>query len=581
MIRPAFQAQNLSHCTIIGHIPRLFLALFWLLPCYPSPVICQQKPVEITVDARPTGSLLSPVWSYFGYDEPNYTYTRNGKKLLHELRQLSPAPVFVRVHNLLTTGDGAPSLKWGSTNAYTEDAQGRPIYDWTIVDRIFDTFRDEKITPLVQLGFMPEALSTHPQPYRHDFPRGSIFTGWSYPPKDYSKWQELSYQFAHHLSQRYGEKEVRTWLWEVWNEPDIDYWRGTREEFFMLYDHAASGILRAVPEARVGGPDSTGAAGKNAAEFLRAFLEHCAHGTNYATGKVGTPVSFISFHPKGAPQWKGDHVQMGLARQLLSVQKGFEVVASFPEWKNTPIILGEWDPEGCAACSARNHPENAYRNGELYAAYTAEAMKDSLTLANHTGVNLAGLVTWSFEFEDQPFFEGFRELATNGIDKPILNAFRLFGMLGPQRLNLASSASAAPDVVLNPAGNGNSRKIEGIDGIATSKPSELEVFLWNYHEEDLPGPSALVEVTISGLPPAAAKARLQQFRIDHQNSNAYTAWQKMDSPQPPSSAQYSELEAAGKLKSAEVPALTPVRPGVFKIRVELPRQGLSLLRLKW
>src|SRR5262249_50926962 len=158
------------------------------------------------------------------------------------------------------------------------------------------------------------ALSTHPQPYQHTFPQGSIFTGWAYPPTDYKKWGELVFQLAKHLRERYGDDETETWLWEVWNEPDIEYWKGTREEFFTLYDYAAAGILRAVPDGRVGGPDTTGAAGKSSAQFLREFLEHCARGKNAATGETGAPLRFISWHPKGSPTWKGDHVQMGLAR---------------------------------------------------------------------------------------------------------------------------------------------------------------------------------------------------------------------------------------------------------------------------
>ncbi len=541
--------------------------------------VAQQPAVSVEVDAGASQGELRPVWSFFGYDEPNYTYAPNGAKLLKELRALAPpsVPVYVRVHNLLTTGDGSSSLKWGSTNAYTEDANGNPVYDWKIVDRIFDTFRDAGVIPLVEVGFMPEALSTHPQPYRHNFPHGSVFTGWAYPPKDFSKWQELVYQFAKHLRERFGDQTAKQWLWEIWNEPDIDYWRGTRDEFFALYDHGAQGILRAIPGARVGGPDTTGAAGKNAAEFLRAFLEHCARGKNEATGTTGAPLAFISTHPKGSPQWKGDHVQMGLGRQLLSVKRGFEIVAEFPEYRNTPIILGEWDPEGCAACSAKNHPENAYRNGELYAAYTAEALKDSITLAKNIGVNLQGLVSWSFEFEDQPPFEGFREVATNGIDKPVLNAFRMFGMLGGERIKLTSSAAAATNLVQNP----DRDKIEGVDGIAARKNGEIEILLWNYKEENIPGPDSAVNLRISRLPKPRRKFTIEEFRIDHENSNAYTAWQGMGQPPTPSPEQFSVLEFAGKLKLT-APA-TPVRTegGTIERQIELPRQGLILVRVKW
>ncbi len=131
--------------------------------------------VNIEVHADQTDGPLPPIWNYFGYDEPNYTYAPNGKKLLGELAALSPVPVHIRVHNLLTTGDGSASLKWGSTNVYTEDAQGNAIYSWTILDRIFDTYLALRIKPLVQVGFMPESLSAHPQPYRHNFPQGHDF----------------------------------------------------------------------------------------------------------------------------------------------------------------------------------------------------------------------------------------------------------------------------------------------------------------------------------------------------------------------------------------------------------------------
>ena len=143
--------------------------------------------VKIEVRADQREGAWQSIWNFWGYDEPNYTYAANGKKLLREFAQLSPDPVYIRVHNLFTTGDGGASLKWGSTNVYTEDASGKPVYDFTIVDRIFDTFRETGVKPLVQLGFMPEALSTHPDPYRHTFPKGNIFTGWTYPPNDYAK----------------------------------------------------------------------------------------------------------------------------------------------------------------------------------------------------------------------------------------------------------------------------------------------------------------------------------------------------------------------------------------------------------
>jgi xylan 1,4-beta-xylosidase len=539
----------------------------------------QSRPeiVNVEVHVDQSQEALSPIWSYFGYDEPNYTYAPNGRKLLGELAALGSAPAYVRVHNLLTTGDGSASLKWGSTNAYTEGAAGKPVYSWVILDRIFDAFAGAGIKPLVEIGFMPEALSTHPEPYRHNFPQGEIFTGWAYPPRDYQRWSDVVYQFVRHLRERYGDAEVKTWLWEVWNEPDIDYWKGTPEEYFKLYDFSIDAVLRALPEARLGGPDSTGPGNPKAAEFLRLFLEHCAHQKNYVSGKTGARLDFISFHPKGSPKWQGDHVQMGIARQLASIERGFQIVASFPEWRQTPIILGESDPEGCAACSARTNPQNGYRNGSLYAVYTAEILNNLLFLAGREHVNFMGAVTWAFEFEGQPYFEGFRTLATNGIDKPVLNAFRMFGLLGGERVKATSSGAAAFDEVVRDGVRGR----PDINVIATRKEHEVEVLVWNYHDDDVPAATTPIALAISGLPVKAHRSLIEHFRVDANHSNAFTAWKEMGSPQSPTADQYEQLERAGRLQVLNSPAWAPITQGTARLQLTLPRQGISLVRIAW
>jgi xylan 1,4-beta-xylosidase len=533
--------------------------------------------VRIDVHADRAEGPLPPVWNFFGYDEPNYTYAPNGVKLLGELATLSPVPVFVRTHNLLTTGDGSSSLKWGSTNVYTEDATGHPVYNWTILDRIFDAFHDTGTKPLVEVGFMPQALSTHPEPYRHNFPQGSIYTGWAYPPTDYRKWSEVVFHFVQHLRERYGEGETKTWLWEIWNEPDIDYWKGSPEEYFKLYDVSVDAILRALPGARVGGPDSTGPASPKAIEFLRAFLEHCAHGQNLATGKTGSPLNFISFHPKGSPKWQGDHVQMGIAHQLAAIEQGFKIVASFPEWRQTPIILGESDPEGCAACSAKTNPQNSYRNGPLYAVYTAEVMNNLLALIQRERVNFLGAVTWAFEFENQPYFEGFRSLATNRVDKPVLNAFRMFGLLGKERLTATSSAALPSEEIVKTGVRGQ----PDINAIAARKDREVEILAWNYHDDDVPGSAALIELAVSNLPLKSGRCLIEHYRVDSSHSNAFTAWKEMGSPQSPSPEQQAQLEAAGQLQLLNSPTWSTIDQGSVHLEFSLPRQGLSLVRISW
>jgi xylan 1,4-beta-xylosidase len=532
--------------------------------------------VAITIDASKSIGTTSTAWSYFGYDEPNFTYSTNGTKLLKELSALSPVPVSIRAHNLFTSGDGTGSLKWGSTNVYTEDVQGRAVYDWTVVDRIFDAYRDAGVRPLVELGFTPEALTSGPPPYRHNWPK-TFDTGWSYPPKNYDKWGELVFQFTRHLQQRYGDAVVNTWLWEVWNEPDIFYWHGTPEEYFRLYDVSVDAVRRALPAAKIGGPETTGPGSEKAKSFLRAFLEHCARGKNFATGKTGTPLDFISFHPKGSPEWVDDHVRMGMSQQLKAIENGFKIVASFPEWRNTPIILGESDPEGCAACSAKDHPQNSYRNGPLYASYTVVADNAAVALAAENHVNLQGIVTWAFQFDGQPHFEGLRELATNGIDKPVLNAFRMLGLLSVTRLEVQSSAAFTPSQIIE----SGVRSAPDIDAIATRYKREIEILVVNYHDDDIVVPDGEVDLVVQNLPVTARRIQIEQFRVDANHSNSFTAWRALGSPKQPTASQYEQLEAAGQLQLAGLPQWVSSSDHSVKVHVALPRAALSLLRLSW
>ena len=558
---------------------RLLVASILLVTAGAATVLPQADRVAIRVDGNQRRGPMTPIWAFFGYDEPNYTYMKDGRELLSELAALSPVPVYVRAHNLLTTGDGTPALKWGSTNAYTEDAAGRPKYDWTIVDRIFDEYLKRKMKPLVEIGFMPEALSTEPQPYQHDWAPGvqysKIYTGWAHPPTDYDKWRELVYQWVTHAVTKYGKAEVESWYWEVWNEPDIGYWQGTREEYFKLHDYAADGLKRALPTARIGGPHTTNPHSERAQAFLAAFLEHCLRGTNYATGRTGSPLDYVGFHAKGAPRVVDGHVRMNMANQLQAISEGFRIVASHPELRATPVIIGESDPEGCAACSVATNPENAYRNGTMYSSYTAAQLARTYELADQHQVNLRGSVTWAFEFENQPYFAGFRDLATNGLDKPVLNVFRMLGQMGGDRIAVESTGGRALADLLKTG----VRERPDVNALATRADREIAALVWNYHDDDVPRPAANVELTIEGVP--AEAVTVTHLRVDEDHSNSYAAWKRMGSPQPPTAAQIAELERAGKLQALSAPSRERVENGRLRITFALPGQGVSLLRLAW
>jgi len=529
-------------------------------------------PVSIAIDASRTKGSLHPAWRFFGADEPNYAYMKDGQKLIAELGRLRPRSVYFRTHNLLTSGDGTPALKWGSTNAYREDAGGNPVYNWEIVDRIFETYLDRGVKPYVQIGFMPKEMSVKPEPYQHHWtPKArydEVYTGWTYPPKDYQKWGELAYEWTRHCVEKFGRAEVESWYFETWNEPNIGYWRGTPEEFRKLHDYAIEGVRRALPTARVGGADSAGSGGK----FTRDFLEHCLRGTNHATGKVGTPIDFISFHAKGSPSFVDAHVRMGIANQLRTIDEGFKIVGSFPEYKSKPIVIGESDPDGCAACQG---PQLGYRNGTMYSSYTAASFARKYDLADKHGVNLEGALTWAFEFEDQPFFAGFRVLASNGIDLPVLNVFRMFSLMGGDRLAVQSSGEVGLDAILK----GGVRDVPDVSALATLDGDRLAILAWHYHDDDLPGPDADVRLELSGLTAPDGSVLLHHYRIDQRHSNAFEAWKRMGSPQQPTPDQYAELSRSGQLALLDSPSWVKVKGGKLTLLTSLPRQAVSLLRL--
>ncbi|HZS54964.1 MAG TPA: glycosyl hydrolase [Bryobacteraceae bacterium] len=520
--------------------------LLLLLCAALAPAVCQER-ITIHVDTSKKLGPMKQVWGFFGYDEPNYTYTADGKKLIGELAALAPQPVYIRTHFLLASGDAQSALKWGSTNAYTEDASGKPIYDWTVIDRIFDTYLQAGAKPFVEIGFMPEALSTHPEPYRHEWPK-SNFTGWSYPPNDYNKWSELIYHLTRHCVEKYGTQEAQTWYWEVWNEPDIAYWHGTPEEYDKLYDSTVKAVKRALPAARVGGPATTGPGSQRSTGFLRQFLEHC--------DKTGAPLDFISFHAKGQPHVVDGHVRMGLTQELNNVQNGVEIVRSFQKFASLPIILSEADPEGCAACSQEHYPQNAYRNGSLYPAYDAAALDGILKIAARSRANVAGMLTWAFEFEAQPYFAGFRELATNGIDKPILNLFRMLGQMTGDR-------------------------IESTDSLVVANDHTISVLVWNFQADDVAGPAQPVSIAVTQQKTSPQRVLMRQFRIDDEHSNAYTAWRRMGSPQKPTAEQYEELERAGQLQLFESPKWISAQHGSLETSFDLPRNAVSLVQFSW
>jgi len=538
---------------------------------------------NLEVDLTEKIGKMYSVWS-FGYDETNITYEPVGKKLISELNDASPVPVYYRTHNLLNTDDGPRlALKWGSSNVYTEDENGNPVYDWTIIDKVFDTYLERGGKPNVAICQMPKALTSGPEPYRHNWSpdpankepySNTVRTGYHYPPKDYEKWGELIYQWVNHCVERYGKEEIETWYWDVWDEPDLGHWWvGTEKEYFKLYDYTANALKRALPTARIGGPSSSTAG----PEFLEAFLKHCSHGTNYVTGKKGTPLAYITIRTKGKPTLAedGDYLQMGMTRELKSLEVAFPVIKSFPEYADIPVIIGAADPDGTAAKSSQYFPANDYRNGTLYPSYTASSFAKIFELADQYEINLVNVASWSFTFVNQPWFAGFRSLATNGVAKPIFNLFRMYGLMKGERVKVSQKDAITTEDVIKHGIRGK----PDVHALAIRQSDKAAIMVWHYHDDDLPAPDANVSLKINGIP--VEKALVHHYRIDDTHSNAFSIWQEMGSPQQPTKEQYKKLEAAAQLELLTSPKWTKVENGSVSIDFQLPRQGVSLLQVSW
>ena len=536
----------------------------------------------IKVDAGNWLGKLPHIWNYIGYDEPNYTYVPEGKALLARFGAMAEKPYYVRVHHLFCTGNCHGFYKWGSTNAYLEDDAGSPIYDWTFVDMIFDAILETKNKPFVELGFMPRDLidPAYYDPAKDDWQMsGYRRAGWNCPPKDYQKWYDLVYNTAMHCFERYGEAEVLTWYWELWNEPDIFYWQGTLEEFEKLYDYTAAAVKAAHPRARVGGPSVTNPVyGRKSAEYLDKFLEHTLSGTNFYTGETGTALDFITFHVKGggyAADPRHKRKDPPSVKFLYgSVKTGYEIISKYPGYKDLECVLSECDPDGWAAGGAWDNINLNFRNTEYYASYVACSFDKLLKFGVENHWDLKAL-SWAFMFVAERCFEGTRTFSTQGIDKAIFNLFKMYAKLGDKQVSLISSGAKEPLNYADPFGRGVGPDIDGVAALSGNK--NLTVLVYNHHDDwDLNG-DTLVALEVANLPFEAVRFRVEHYRVDADHSNPYAEWIRQGKPMYPTAGQMAAIKVRDGLELLEPPQEVTAWDGKVRLNFSMPIRAVSLL----
>jgi xylan 1,4-beta-xylosidase len=537
------------------------------------------------------GVQLGPVrriWTSFGYDEINWTSMPTGKRHLKTIGAFAEQPYFVRSHYIFNSGIGWSLPHWGAGNVYHEDAAGRPVYDFTIADQVYDAVVHAGHRPLVELAFTPRALvpdgaektfAFEPSPTQWSPYEAGL---WAMPPKDYDKWGGLVRALVEHSVARYGAS-VRGWLWELWNEPDIFYWRGTPEQFYTLYDVTAAAVKAALPEAAVGGPTTTGdlGPGRRGHELLRGFLAHCA--------RTGAPLDFVSFHTKGGrfTPWRVYGPLGGPAptrespsslKMLREVRAALDAVGAYPKFRDLPCIVDECDASVPAHWGVYDNSNFAYRNTEYFPVFQCKLMKKLLDLDLRGGARVHQATTWSFYFEGERFFEGTRSLFTaQGIQKPVLNAYRMLSRLGETRLAVEST-SAWP---LDRLDDGDTGMPEEVDALATTGRDGVSVLVWRHADDQYATDSRATAVTVRvDHLSFSGGARVSHWRIDSAHSNSHAVWRALGGPQDPSEHDLRAIQERQELERLEPDQTIAVRDGVLTLRIALPLPSVSLLEIR-
>ena len=410
---------------------------------------------------------------------------------------------------------------------YDEDKDGNAIYNFSYIDQVYDGLLENGIRPFVEISFMPRKLAAreaiHPFWYKQNVS----------PPKDYTKWDGLIRNFAQHLVERYGLEEVSQWYFEVWNEPNIDFWAGEpkQETYFELYDHTARALKVVSSRLRVGGPATA------AADWVDAFLAHCAQNN--------VPVDFVSSHGYADDTVENlFHTREDIPmdqRVCRAIGKVRDQIADSPH-PELPLMWTEWNVPSFGPLKARD------------TIYVGAALADDVQQCDGL-VDMMSYWTFDDVFEEtgpvkEPFYGGFGLIGAGGIKKPSYYGYSLLHKLGSERI-----ANVAKNVIVTRCSDGT-----------------LLVAVWNLVDPDQHGSSRKVSLEFRGL----KKLRdVMISRVDEQHGNTLASYERMGKPRYPTQAQIRRLNTESALPAPEKSSL---RDG--RIALEIPPNGLVLLEIR-
>jgi len=469
---------------------------------------------EIVVDPRGAHHRFPHFWEQmFGSGRAILTLRESYR---HDLRLVKNATdfKFVRFHAIFHDEVGI----------YDEDKLGKPLYNFSYVDQIYDGLLANGVRPFVELSFMPRKLASR-----------KTLQGFSYhpfvaPPRDYARWDALITNFAAHLIARYGIDEVAQWYFEVWNEPNLDFWSGVPAQatYWTLYDHTARALKQVNSRLRVGGPATAQAA------WVSAFIRH--------TSEQQVPLDFVSTHVYANDTAKdvfGTRQDIPRAEMVCrAAQKIHDEVAASAR-PNIPIFWSEYN------ASYSNDPK--ITDSLFMGPWLADTLRrcDGLT-------EMMSYWTLSDVFEEQgvvrqPFYGGYGLIAAGGIPKPAFNAFKLLHELGEERFATDSEHALI------------TRRTDGTFVIA----------LWNYVS---PGKSGAPLTIALRLPPGARTVRLG--RLDETHGDVHGEYVRLGSPPYPTRDQIKALESGSALPPPEELSIVNDR-----VSIALPPNGLATVQV--
>lgn len=476
--------------------------------------IAQPAPgATIVIDAKAPARPFPHFWEHmFGSGRAVLSLRDSYRQDLREVKPITSMQ-YVRFHAVFHDEMGV----------YDEDAQGKPVYNFSYVDQVYDGLLANGVRPFVELSFMPKKLAASQILHAFWYKQNVA------PPKDYAKWDALITEFTKHLVDRYGIDEVSKWYFEVWNEPNIDFWGGDPKQatYFELYDHTAKAIKSISPRLRVGGPSTAQAA------WADDFIRHCAD------NKV--PVDFVTSHVYGNDRSEdvfGTHETIPRDRMVCKAVKKVHDQIKASAMPNLPLYWSEFN------ASYANEPE------VTDTAYMGPWLADTIRQCDGL-VDEMSYWTFSDVFEEQgvvktPFYGGFGLMAERGIPKPAFNAFKLLHQLGDERLTLDSESAL----------------------VTRRKDGTLAVAAWNIAPPGQQGALQNVTFTFRGTD---AK-RVKVSRVDPVNGNVANTYRALGSPRYPTEDQIRQLRAAAQLPT---PQTFELRNGSFTI--EIPAHGLVLI----